>query len=420
MSDPAPARRQTLDFDSDAGASRARWVAGAVVVLMVLWMGSGYVLPSDTAAEDTLPTAAARVVTVAVTRSVATDVEQVFIAEGQALPDRDTAIRAETSGAIGEIVIRKGTDVAAGDVIARFDTASRASELNRAEAELTRSQRDLDNAQALLDRGVATQDRVSEARATLAGAEADAIAARQDIADTEIRAPFAGRLEALDIAIGEFVATGTEVGRIVDNTPLTIRIQIPQQALRGIEVGQIADVAFITGDTAQGEVQFVGSSADTDTRTFLAEVAVDNADGAIPAGVSAQLRIPTGTTLAHFVSPAILSLDTDGALGVKTVDSEDEVVFYPIEIVRAQTDGIWVTGLPDEADIIAIGQGYVNDGETVRPELLSESPEAAALDVAAGVPDPAEGGATIPNFGDSQIVETAEDGETPTAAELAR
>ncbi len=147
---------------------------------------------------------------------------------------------------------------------------------------------------------------------------------------------------------------------------------------------------------------------------------MDNADGAIPAGVSAQLRIPTGTTLAHFVSPAILSLDTDGALGVKTVDSEDEVVFYPIEIVRAQTDGIWVTGLPDEADIIAIGQGYVNDGETVRPELLSESPEAAALDVAAGVPDPAEGGATIPNFGDSQIVETAEDGETPTAAELAR
>ncbi|MEL6680880.1 MAG: efflux RND transporter periplasmic adaptor subunit, partial [Pseudomonadota bacterium] len=116
-----------------------------------------------------------------------------------------------------------------------------------------------------------------------------------------------------------------------------------------------------------GTVAFLGTSADADTRTFLTEITVENADGVIPAGVSAEIRVPTGEVEAHFLSPAILSLDTDGTLGVKTVDGQDRVVFNRVEIVRAQTDGIWVSGLPESARIITIGQGFVNDGEVVDP-----------------------------------------------------
>jgi multidrug efflux system membrane fusion protein len=53
---------------------------------------------------------------------------------------------------------------------------------------------------------------------------------------------------------------------------------------------------------------------------------------------------------------------------VKTVDDENVVHFYPIEIARAEIDGIWVTGLPDTVRLITVGQGFVNDGETVRPQ----------------------------------------------------
>jgi multidrug efflux system membrane fusion protein len=44
------------------------------------------------------------------------------------------------------------------------------------------------------------------------------------------------------------------------------------------------------------------------------------------------------------------------------------VNFNAIEIVLAQPDGIWVAGLPPEARIITVGQGFVNDGEVVNPE----------------------------------------------------
>jgi len=58
------------------------------------------------------------------------------------------------------------------------------------------------------------------------------------------------------------------------------------------------------------------------------------------------------------------------------VDADNKVVFTAVTIERAQTDGVWVSGLPDAVDIITIGQGYVNNGETVDPKSETELAEA--------------------------------------------
>ena len=409
MTETLKDERQTLSFENDKGSNRSKWIAGGLALAIIGWMGSGYLLPSQQADETAKTPVAVRAVSVAVRESVAEPVQQVFVAEGQALPDRDTAIRAETSGQIGEMLVEMGADLKAGQVIARIDIAARQADLDRAEQERDRSQREFDNATALVERGVATVDRVSDARAALAAAQAGVSAAKETIGNTEIRSPFAGRLESLDINLGEFVSTGEDVGRIVDNTPLTISIQIPQQALRDIKVGQVAQVSFITGETATGEVRFVSTSADAETRTFMGRIEVPNAGGAIPAGISAQLRIPTGEMTAHFVSPAILSLDTDGTLGVKTVNSGNVVEFHKIDIVRAQTDGIWVSGLPDKALIISIGQGFVNDGETVDPQLNENADDMSAQEPVPGAPQP-----EAPTDASGQIIATVPEGDTAT------
>ena len=357
--------RTPLSFESDKGSSKSKFVAGGLVLALLGWMGSGFVLPSEPEVTEASVEQAPRRVAVAVQNSVAQTVAQVFAAEGQALAERDTQILAETGGQIAEVPVRRGAEVEAGDVIARFETAQGDAELTQAQEERNRAQREFDNAQTLLERGTSTVDRVAQARSTLAAAEAAVTAAEVALGDTIVRAPFDGRIETLEVEEGEFVNSGAQVARIVDNTPLKIAIQIPQQQLADIEAGQAAQVAFITGETAEGEVRFVGRSADAQTRTFTAEIEVPNADGAIPAGISAQVRIATGEQVAHFVSPAILSLGTDGTLGIKTVDAEERVAFQEVEIIRAQTDGIWIGGLPETARIISVGQGFVNDGELV-------------------------------------------------------
>ncbi|PVA06980.1 efflux RND transporter periplasmic adaptor subunit [Thalassorhabdomicrobium marinisediminis] len=367
----APVAR-TLQFETDKGASRSTWFAAFLLIAIVGWMGSGFVLPSEDDAPPPLREEPAPVA-VAVEPSTAETVPQVFRAEGQAEPDRDTLLRAEASGDIAEVLVRKGDDVDAGEVIARFDLTTNAADTNRAEAELARAQRDFDNAQSLLERGVATVDRVTQARAALAAAQAQVTAVQEAAKSLTITAPFAGRIEELHINEGEFVSAGSEVGRLVDITPLTVVIRVPQQSLTQLEVGQPAVVRFITGEELPGTVTFVGSSAAAETRTFRAEIEVENADGAIPAGISAEIVIPTGEVTAHFIAPSIVSLDTQGTLGVKTVNADNIVEFYPVEIVKAQIDGIWVTGLPDAVDIITVGQGFVNIDETVAPMTAEPS-----------------------------------------------
>ena len=366
------AQRQQLTFASDNGASRSTWFAAILVLVIVGWMGSGFIFPSEdtdtvTAREEPAPVA------VAVETSVAEVITQFYQAEGQALPDRDTMMRAETSGDIAEVLVRKGQDVAAGDIIARFDPTSNQADANRVAEDLASAERELQNAQQLLERGVATADRVVDARASLADVQAQVIAVEQAAEALTITAPFDGRVETLDLDEGEYVSAGTEVGRIVDITPLTVAIQVPQQSLTRLSVGQPATVRFITGEERTGTVIFVGTSAASETRTFLAEIEIANEDGAIPAGISAEIVIPTGEATAHFLSASIVSLNADGELGVKTVNSDDVVEFYAIEVVKAQLDGIWVTGLPETVDIITVGQGFVNEAEIVAPSVGEQS-----------------------------------------------
>ncbi|WP_299046327.1 efflux RND transporter periplasmic adaptor subunit [uncultured Tateyamaria sp.] len=357
--------RTSLEFEDDAGSGRSAWIAAGITIAAVLWMGSGFIWPADDTSESTNTETEAEAVSVATRPSRAEDVTLYFRGEGQAEPDRETMIRAEISGEVAEVLVEKGSDVVAGEILARLSTTRLQADLSRAEEEFDRADREFNNAVELLDRGVATVDRVSQARATLAAARAARTNAEEALDAARIEAPFDGRLEQFNVDPGEYVTAGSEVGRIVDNRPLTVSLQVPQQMLAGLRDAETARVTFITGQERDGRVAFVGSSAASETRTFLAEVVVPNENGDIPAGISAEIRIPNGQERAHFVAPSIVSLNAAGEIGVKTV-ADGAVVFHKVEIARAEVDGLWVTGLPDEVELITIGQGFVQDGEPVR------------------------------------------------------
>ena len=355
-----------LSFKDEAGSSRSKWVAAILAIGLVGWMGSGFVAPT---AEEPVETAAAEIppVAVQIIDSSAGVVEKTFSAEGQSEPDRRATLRARTAGEVTELLVTKGSVVEAGELIARFEARDLEANLESAQETFARVQEDFNSTQSLVDRGIATAAQLREARASLASAQAQLASAEETLANTTITAPFAGRLDSLDLELGGYVAAGTEVGYVLDTDPLRVVIQVPQQSLSQVKVGVDAEVTFITGEERTGTVDYISSDAQEGTRTFRAEITVPNADGAIPSGLSAQVSIPTGEATAHFISPAILSLNEEGVLGIKTVSAEDQVEFHEVVVELAEQDGIWVSGLPETARIITIGQGFVSQGETVAP-----------------------------------------------------
>lgn len=383
----APSSEAGDTVSAEKGSRKSTWITALLVIGLVGWMGSGFILPT---AEEPVSRPArlddreAKLVAVETTLSSASTVTQFFVTEGQALPERLTRIRAEAPGRVEALEARKGQFVTEGDVVARLGAEDRSARRDRAEAELARRQRDFDAMSKLSKQGFATSARLEEARAELAAAKADVAAVAESFDDTLVRAPFSGVLDALDIEVGEFVAGGSEVGTLVDVDPLIVEIQVPQHSVSKVRAGQSAEITFITGEVRTGTIRYVASNAKATTRTFTAEVEVANPDRAIPAGISARARIPTGETAAHFVSPAVLSLGNDGTLGIKTVDEEDRVRFFPVELVRAETKGIWISGLPQTTRIISVGQGFVSDGEAVKPVKAETSPEPAPAALTSG------------------------------------
>lgn len=366
----APDLTGKLSFQGDKGAGRSKWIALLLVLLLVGWMGSGYLAPGTPEVTETVAeTPTEQAISVAVMPSVAQDVQLVLAAEGQSEPDRVSRIQAEAPGEVISVSAERGSFVEAGQELGRLDSVTVTAQVTQARTQLEQAARDLENALALQERGVATEDRVTQARAAKAAAEAAMTAAQEQLENTIIRAPFAGRLNDLTLDVGEFVDNGDIVAEVLDNDPLTVVIQVPQQALARIETGQMAQVQFITGEERLGRVSFIGGNADQQTRTFRVEVTVDNPQSVMPAGLSARVILPTGSARGHFISPAILSLGTSGELGIKTVDADNRVAFSLVSIVRAQTDGIWVTGLPENADIITVGQGFVKAGDLVDPQV---------------------------------------------------
>ncbi|GAH71448.1 unnamed protein product, partial [marine sediment metagenome] len=178
-----------------------------------------------------------------------------------------------------------------------------------------------------------------------------------------------------------YVDVNGEVATIVDNDPLVVSLRITQQNISGLKAGQPASLTFATGQQRDGKIRYVSPRADEDTRTFRVEVELPNSDGEIPSGISAEAKIPTGSVMAHFVSPAALSLNDQGKLGVKTVNEDNEVAFYTATIVLSDVSGAWITGLPTHARIITLGHGFVQIGEEVQvaEEQGNASQEAAAL-----------------------------------------
>jgi len=349
---------------------KSQWITIVIVCALVAWMASGVVdntgAPASSGPEP--QTKVERALTeVQVREMTAESVTRFVELQGQAEADRVATVRAETTGRVVSLPGERGARVSKGDELAVLAMNDREARLEEAKSLVAQRESEYDAAQRLGEKGYQAQNRVKEAKADLAKAKARLAAIREEISNIRISAPFDGVLETRPIEIGDYVSVGDNIATVVDDTPLRIIAHVPQQKVNRITEGASADIEFITGQTATGMVTLVSSVAAESTRTYRVEVQVQNNDHGFRAGMSATLRIPTDTVQAQFVSPAIFSLDTEGRLGVKTVNAKDEVVFHGVDIVQATSEGVWVTGLPQTARVITVGQGFVRAGETVKP-----------------------------------------------------
>lgn len=382
---------------------RSYLIAAAIAVLAAAWLASGMLVRApdpaapeggtavaatmggdapadDSAADDSVPQAepigapsvtadptAPGLVSVQVSRSLATPQARTIVLRGRTEADHVVEVRAETHGRVVKTPAEKGTVLRAGDLLATIDSSDRAARLAEAKALLQQRKAESEAAKRLAEKGFAPKLNLAELAANLALAQAQVAAMEVEISHLSIKSPIEGVLDERAIEVGSYLQVADPVATIIDLDPIVLVGYATERDVGQLEVGGAAQARLLDGREVAGKLRFISSRAEQETRTFRIEVEVPNTDYAIRSGLSAELVIPVDAVPAHRISPAILTLGPSGEVGVKLVDESSTVRFTPIQILREGADGLWITGLAEEARLIVVGQDFVLDGQVVRP-----------------------------------------------------
>ena len=79
------------------------------------------------------------------------------------------------------------------------------------------------------------------------------------------------------------------------------------------------------------------------------------------------------------IAVSVLTLDDAGNVGVKIINDKGQVEFVVADIALSSNNGVWLAGLPHDATIITIGQGYVSNGAVVDAVPESDIKTAVAI-----------------------------------------
>ena len=309
---------------------------------------------------------------VRIVHSVAEPRKREVVARGRTQANRHVELKAETPGQIVELPREKGARVAKGEIIARLSADDRTARLAEAKAMVRQREVEFDAARQLAEKGWRPETQFAANQASLEVARAKVAEMQVEIGKTEIRAPFDGVIERRAAELGAYLQAGDPVATIVDGDPLLVVAQVTELEVGSLKVGAVGRATLVTGQTVEGKIRFIAAAAEPETRTFLIELEVPNPDFSLRDGVTAELRLPVQSVPAHRLSPAILTLDEAGAVGVRTVDAQGLVSFVPVQVIANSNDGVWLVGLPAEADVIVVGQEFVRAGDRVRAVKVAQ------------------------------------------------
>lgn len=216
---------------------------------------------------------------------------------------------------------------------------------------------------------------VLTARAAVAQARtraAQAAVARQQLADTTVRAP-AGAVSGYAVAerlvsVGEFAPDGSAMFRLVADDPVKLRASAPERFASEIRVGQTVRLQTDSLDRpVTGTISRVSPQVDQASRTFRFEAVIPNPAGQLRPGAFARATVVVGEDQGVPFVPQSAVVTFAGVSKVFSIQ-EGKAVEHTVETAERREGLVQVTkGISDQAEVISSGANRLARGTPVQP-----------------------------------------------------
>jgi len=352
----------------------------ALVVLagFAAWMGTGEFSSVGSAqteqpkpAEAEKPPVVLR--TVAVVKPPRISHARAIRMSGQTEADKRAVLATRAAGVIAELPVKQGDHVKTGDLVLMLDAEDKTASVETAQALVKQREAEWEAAQRLSKSGNIAKLQLDNAWSALTAARSQLQSAQAELDRNRVLAPFEGVIDRVSVELGSSVMQGGEVATLLNLDPILGKGQISERDLRFVKIGDEAEVKLVNGETVKGKVRYISRDASAQTRTFPIEIAIPNADGAIPAGMTAEVMVRATPEDSVVLPRSVVTLSQNGDLGIRAVDAASKVVFYPIDLVDDTQNGLVLGGIPADAQVIVAGQDLVKEGDEVKAVPADET-----------------------------------------------
>lgn len=372
-------------------------VAIAAIFFMTRGKPSGKA--ADPAAAKTRDGAASPrpALTVTVAKPEPTELMLTLAANGNVAAWQEAVVGSESNGLkLAEVRVNVGDVVKKGQVLAVFspetvqaDIAQSRASLAEARATAADAAGNAARARTLQATGALSQQQINQYQTTEQTAKArveaaEAVLAAQQVRgrNTQVLAPDDGVISGRTATVGSVVAAGTELFRLIRQGRLEWRAEVTSAELGRIAVGTTAFVVSASGAQVRGKVRSIAPTVDPQTRAALVYVDLPNVqqNTGIKAGMFARGDFELGRSSAPTV-PQSAVVPRDGFNNVFLLKPDNKVAQLKVQIGRRLNDRIEITSaLPDGAQVVVQGAGFLNDGDLVRvvDTPAAPSPKSAA------------------------------------------
>jgi multidrug efflux pump subunit AcrA (membrane-fusion protein) len=210
---------------------------------------------------------------------------------------------------------------------------------------------------------------VQSAEAAVESARSTVAIAQKAVADTTVRAPYAGYISNRPIAVGEYVTPASVVATVLRTNPIKLQLQVPEADAPHVSAGMgvSLEVDAYHDRKFAGTVTAVNPAIDPASRSATIEAAVENGDNALRSGMFVTARIVRqGGSRAVYVPRA-------------AVLSDQNTQSYRVFVIQDGTAKLRVVQLgTEEGDVIQILSGVSAD-ETVATNNLEQLFEGARV-----------------------------------------
>lgn len=286
---------------------------------------------------------------------------------GSLAPNETATIRPEMSGLIRSIHFEEGQRVKKGDLLIKIDDSELQAQLAQTRTRHELAKLNLARAENLRQTQSNTQADVDRSRSEFAAAEADIDLLKVRLARTEVRAPFDGVVEARTLSSGDYVNTQSVLTTLNDLSRLKVEFQVPERYLAKVKAGTKFAVRSTTVDAAarvEGEVYFVNSVIDRNTRSSSVKGFVSSSATGLKAGMFAEVEVVLEIRQGTLAVPeGAIMIDQRGPQLIVVLDQGGEKVaaFVPVKLGLRSRGLVEVIPLKDALSektlVVAAGVG---------------------------------------------------------------